>query len=595
MSFIVGANEVNACYQSVLRMQDMSKIFYVYCAISAVIFAYWLKVKVEDPTFPYFENSNPVLKIHTGQIRGHPLKTENGKSYYAFQEIPYAAPPVGELRFQEAIQPEPWSGILDTTKNTKVCYQKKPPLDDQTPDPRENEDCLYLNVFTPKLPLEETSSLLPVMVYIYGGIGQSGEPTEYNFDLFLEQDIVVVTLNFRSGALGLLTTKDGVFPANIALKDQNLALKWIQSNINYFGGDPSKVTLAGHSSGAVSVGFHVISKQSKGLLSRAILQSASPIAHLGITVDARHNAFAVGKALDPNFSFTNSSTDLLRLLEMFPAEKIMRTEIEVPPHLRGDLPYNVPANWTMTIEDPIEKNAFLTGPFHDDVKDGNINKVPILIGITDEEMIGIDLTPEMAASVDNNITCIVNSKANIKEENKLAFATELRDIYTKVPFQQNMTAFYKFNSDVIFASALIRHADLHSKHAETYFYQFSYKGHLNGLLKPLKRPPGLGRNGHCEELPYLYKYRWDPDVIPSPSDILTRKRLATLWGNFIKYANPTPSRDPVLENKIWPKVTPNELNYLDIDHNLSVRKDPRSYKAWKQRLEKYLEHPITTY
>nr|AIY68351.1 esterase [Leptinotarsa decemlineata] len=576
-------------------MQVMSKIFYVYCAISAVIFAYWLKVKVKDPTFPYFENGNPVLKIHTGQIRGHPLKTENGKSYYAFQEIPYAAPPVGELRFQEAIQPEPWSGILDTTKNTKVCYQKKPPLDDQTPDPRENEDCLYLNVFTPKLPLEETSSLLPVMVYIYGGIGQSGEPTEYNFDLFLEQDIVVVTLNFRSGALGLLTTKDGVFPANIALKDQNLALKWIQSNINYFGGDPSKVTLAGHSSGAVSVGFHVISKQSKGLLSRAILQSASPIAHIGITVDARHNAFAVGKALDPNFSFTNSSTDLLRLLKTLPAEKIMRTEIEVPPHLRGNLPYNVPANWTMTIEDPTEKNAFLTGPFHDNVEDGNINKVPILIGITDEEMMGIDLTPEMAASVDNNITCIVNSKANIKEEKKLAFATELRDIYTKVPFQQNMTAFYKFNSDVIFASALIRHADLHSKHADTYFYQFSYKGHLNGLLKPLKRPPGLGRNGHCEELPYLYKYRWDPDVIPSPSDILTRKRLATLWGNFIKYANPTPSRDPVLEKKIWPKVTPNELNYLDIDHNLSVRKDPRSYKAWKQRLEKYLEHPITTY
>ncbi|XP_074034306.1 esterase FE4 [Leptinotarsa decemlineata] len=288
----------------------------------------------------------------------------------------------------------------------------------------------------------------------------------------------------------LLTTKDGVFPANISLKDQNLALKWIQRNIIYFGGDPSKVTLVGHSSGAVSVGFHVISEKSKGLLSGAILQSSSPIAHFGITVDARHNAFAVGKALDPNLSFTNSSTDLLRLLKTFPAEKIMRAEIEVPPHLTGEsLPYNIPINWTMTIEDPKEKNPFLIGPFHDDVKDGNINKVPILIGITDEELIGVDLTQEMAAYVDNNITCIVNTRANIKEENKLAFATELRDIYTKVPFQQNMTAFYTFNSDFITANAVIRHADLHSKHADTYFYQFSYKGHLNGLLKPLKRPP----------------------------------------------------------------------------------------------------------
>ncbi|XP_074034305.1 liver carboxylesterase-like [Leptinotarsa decemlineata] len=129
----------------------MSKKLHIYSGLCLGILAYWIKSKLDSSKFPYFENGNPILKIHTGQIRGHPLKTENGKSYYAFQEIPYAAPPVGELRFQEAIQPEPWSGILDTTKNTKVCYQKKPPFDDQTPDPRENEDCLYLNVFTSKV------------------------------------------------------------------------------------------------------------------------------------------------------------------------------------------------------------------------------------------------------------------------------------------------------------------------------------------------------------------------------------------------------------------------------------------------------------
>ncbi|KAG5894956.1 hypothetical protein JTB14_023305 [Gonioctena quinquepunctata] len=573
----------------------MSKVTYIYIGLLVALLAYSLKLVLEKPKIIYFENGNPILQILNGKIRGHLLTTENNREYYAFQEIPYAAPPIGDLRFKAPIPANDWDGILETTKNTKVCYQKKPPVDDQTPDPRENEDCLYLNVFTTKLPTDGGADPLPILVYIYGGMFQSGEPTEYNFDSYLEQDIVLVTFNYRSGALGWLTTEDGVIEGNQALRDQNLVLRWIQKNIQFFGGDPKKVTIAGHSSGAACVGYHILSPKSTGLFRAGILQSSSAINTGALVVDQRYNAFALGRALSPNLSLKNSSDDLLKLLKTLPAAEIMRTNIDLPLHLWNTYDFSYPINSSVSIENPDDENAFLTGPFHDNLMDGKMNRVPILIGITDEEFLNQHLTTENAASWDNNITSIIINNERIKTENRVAYAKELIDIYTKVPFQKNLTAFYKLIADCIFSSPTIRHADLHSKYADTYFYQFSYKGPLNGLNRKLNRPPGLGKNGHCAELAFLYKYRWEPNVIPSPSDNLTRKRFARLWGNFIKYSNPTPSPDPLLQNVIWPKVTPNSFNFLDIDSKLSLKKDPRSYKEWKLRLDKYLEHPLATY
>ncbi|CAH2016046.1 unnamed protein product [Acanthoscelides obtectus] len=211
-----------------------------------------------------------------GDVKGKVLKTPNGLEFYTFLDIPYATPPVESLRFKRPLPPKPWKGILDATENKKICWNLA--IIDIEDDPRQNEDCLYLNVYVPKSP--SNKGLLPVMFYITGGMFAFNDGTfkswkPYNF---VERDIIMVAMNFRQGPLGLLTTNDGVIPGNLALWDQNMALKWVQKNIERFGGDPKKVTINGHSSGGAFATAHLLSKHSKGLsaelLPKAVLSQA---------------------------------------------------------------------------------------------------------------------------------------------------------------------------------------------------------------------------------------------------------------------------------------------------------------------------------
>ncbi|CAH1981748.1 unnamed protein product [Acanthoscelides obtectus] len=197
-----------------------------------------------------------------GTISGKVFSTPSAKEFYAFLDIPYASPPIGKLRFQKPLPPEPWKEVLNATENTKICWQLRLRSEKVENDPRENEDCLYLNVYVPKDPSENEP--LAVMVYIHGGMFSFNDGTfkSYKPYNFVERDIIMVSFNFRQGPLGFLTTNDSVIPGNVGLWDQNIALKWVQQNIEAFGGDPKKVTLMGHSSGAVSVTFHMLSKQS---------------------------------------------------------------------------------------------------------------------------------------------------------------------------------------------------------------------------------------------------------------------------------------------------------------------------------------------
>ncbi|CAH1183790.1 unnamed protein product [Phaedon cochleariae] len=581
------------CENILLIAVNMTEREIVLTALSALIFGYWLSTRLESSS----QNTvnNLVVQLPEGKIQGHISVTKGGREFFAFQEVPYAAPPVGELRYKEAVDPKPWDGILDTTKNTKLCLQKMPIFDDQTPDPRENEDCLYLNVFTPQLPDGGEVTALPVAVYIYGGMFQSGDPSEYDFSLFLEEDIVVVTMNYRAGALGFLTTGDGVIPGNLGLKDQNLSLKWVQKNIHLFGGDPSKVTLVGHSSGAISVGCHVISEKSKGLFRGAIMQSSSPLNHIGLQKDPRYRAYALGRAMSPDFTSKNTSEDLLRLLMSLPGDKLCRTDLEIPPNLNGVMLGVYPLLWGPVIEDPSDPNAFLSGPMHDDVVKGKMNKVPLLTGITYEEFTGIEIKKEFQVAVDNNITSLASHDANIKEENRLDYANDLKSFYTSVPFAKNLTALYKVIGDGLYTIGIIEHAYHHSKYADTYFYKFSYKGPINGLDKVINKEKGLNKTAHVDELPLLYSYRLDLDVTPSVTDNLLQKRIRKLWTNFVKYQNPTPNKDPLFENVIWPKVKPEEIEFFEIDEHVTLGKNPRFFHQWKARFDRYLERPLITY
>ncbi|MCV7179695.1 carboxylesterase family protein [Mycolicibacterium sphagni] len=209
-----------------------------------------------------------VVQTATGAVRG-----VVSPGYRVFEGIPYAAAPVGPLRFQPPQPAAPWPGVRDATKPGLRCIQ------DTSIDPDygrpTGEDCLNLNVWSPDGAIK--SSQKPVMVWIHGGSFLNGSADIYDARWLATQgDIVVVTINYRLGTMGFLAhpalSPDGNI-GNYGFADQQAALRWVHDNIAEFGGDPSKVTIAGESAGAMSVCDHLVAPDSAGLFRAAILQS----------------------------------------------------------------------------------------------------------------------------------------------------------------------------------------------------------------------------------------------------------------------------------------------------------------------------------
>lgn len=208
------------------------------------------------------------VKVEGGRLQG---TTREGVA--AFQGIPYAAAPVGELRWRPPEPAEPWKGVLAASDFAADCWQ----LPSEMPLQGPSEDCLYMNVWRPAMQPEKP---LPVMVFIHGGGLVRGAASWYPGQYLAQHEIVVVTFNYRLGRLGffahpaLARATSSEPRGNYGYMDQIAALRWVQRNIRAFGGDPTNVTLAGESAGGGSVLVHLTSPMSQGLFHRVIVQSA---------------------------------------------------------------------------------------------------------------------------------------------------------------------------------------------------------------------------------------------------------------------------------------------------------------------------------
>lgn len=216
--------------------------------------------------------TDPIATTRQGTVRGF----ERHALLY-FRGIPYARPPVGDLRFRAPEPPEPWEGVRDATEYGPNSLQSSIASDiPLPPQPRRpmSEDCLYLNVVTPGL-----SGSRPVIVWIHGGGFTTGSGADFAGRQLAERGVVVVAMNYRLGALGslalpALADRKGRF-TNFGLRDQIAALRWVHDNIASFGGDPDNVTIFGESAGGLSVGSLLGSPEAKGLFHRAIPQSGA--------------------------------------------------------------------------------------------------------------------------------------------------------------------------------------------------------------------------------------------------------------------------------------------------------------------------------
>jgi para-nitrobenzyl esterase len=220
----------------------------------------------------------PVVRTVEGAVQG---MVTNGVS--EFLGILFAAPPVGELRWRPPQDVTPWTTTLAATKFGKTCAQ---PVRGIFTRPSNNEDCLYLNVYTAD-PLPDATAKRPVMVWFYGGGLFSGESDDYDGSKLARRGgAVVVTLNYRVGAFGFFShpaiNGEGHPAINYGIMDQQAALKWVQRNIAAFGGDPGNVTIFGQSGGGSSVTSNLQSPLSKGLFHRAIVQSGVRIEYVSL-------------------------------------------------------------------------------------------------------------------------------------------------------------------------------------------------------------------------------------------------------------------------------------------------------------------------
>ncbi|XP_055589309.1 juvenile hormone esterase-like [Uranotaenia lowii] len=226
----------------------------------------------------YLCNPLPAVSIADGCVCGIERPTgfaAGGLSYDAFYGIPFAKPPVDQLRFANPVPIGVYKDIHNGSFPRGICIQKN----DFSPNAQiqGDEDCLHLNVYRPK----NMNGTLPVMVYIHGGgfIGGSAHPSYLGPEKFMSTEkVILVTPQYRLGVFGFLSTRDREAPGNFGLKDQVLALQWVQQNIGAFGGDPTQVTIFGSSSGASSVQFHMMSPSSEGLFSKAMMLSGSALA-----------------------------------------------------------------------------------------------------------------------------------------------------------------------------------------------------------------------------------------------------------------------------------------------------------------------------
>jgi para-nitrobenzyl esterase len=284
----------------------------------------------------------PTVTISEGTLAG---KSENGADLYL--GIPFAAPPVGSLRWMPPAPPQPWTGVRTATSFRSRCVQNSPA---KPVEKFRDEDCLYLNVYAPA----ERRNHLPVIVWIYGGGFMGGESQDHDGSVLARKaDAVVVTFNYRLGGFGLLSLpqldKESAAhtSGNYSILDQQAALRWVAKNIARLGGDPSKVTLMGESAGGMSVWDQVYSPSSVGLFSRAIVESGR-ISLLKSKEDEQRSGTSSGFLAA---SGCEKRADLLDCLRALSADQVFDASLQA---LRGGEEWNVIGDGVVMPRDMLE-------------------------------------------------------------------------------------------------------------------------------------------------------------------------------------------------------------------------------------------------
>jgi para-nitrobenzyl esterase len=451
-------------------------------------------------------STDPIVRIDGGLVRGADAAGVN-----SFLGLPYAAPPTGNLRWRPPQPAAGWSGVRDATTFGPSCPQAPSPF---APPGQFSEDCLYLNVYTPAA--RSSFGGRPVLVWIHGGGLEQDGARDYDGTKLAADGVVVVTINYRLGALGFLAhpalASHGA-AGNYGLMDQQAALRWVQRNIARFGGDPGNVTIAGQSAGGLSVLAQMVSPGARGLFQRAIVQSG--------TFALNQRPLAVAEAAGETFATAVGCAD------------------QSAACLRSAPVSDLVANFGVEIPGVVD-GAVLTQPIGTALARGQFARVPVINGIThDEELLFVDGL-KLTVSQGTNIPLAApldGSEATYEADIAQALgvsparAAAIAAVY---PLSANPTrpdeVFGLAVSDASFACpALQVDRQTAARGVPTYAYQFNDDA-APGF--------GLGQATHGAELPYLFDLPNSPVVLNAGQQALAAS-MRTDWASFAGTGNPS--------------------------------------------------------
>lgn len=531
--------------------------------------------------------SDIVIELDNGAVVG-----STAENSAVFKGIPYAKPPIGELRWRPPVELDPWPEAIQAKEYSSTAWQlgvdtklfvaeiinqsgfsvvKRnlfKAVFSKFGQSSESEDCLYLNIRTPR-GQEQTG--LPVMVWIHGGDHQdgSGNGFPYETDVFCDEGAILVTINYRLGVMGFLCHPELSLESshgtsgNYGMLDQIAALKWIQENIAAFGGDPKQVTVFGESAGGESVAHLLTSPLAEGLFQRAIIQSAAnsgQMIHQTSAVLHHDSGEQIGKKLADDLVPGSNQIQALRKL---PASEIMA-------QVRGEEKFSFRSFF------PVIDGVFLPMSPFQAFREGKEHDVPLLVGSNSDE--ASLFWPHMP-------TPLIEyrerepSVGQMKELIEFEFHEDgslINDVYEEI-MECDPVAQQELLGDSLFGAPAFYYASLHSrKNAGTFLY------HFNQVPPSSKQTAGAY---HAAEIGYVFDIK-SPVFPKSKSGKQLAAIMSQTWTQFAKSGNPNKASLPIWD--AFKNELPSWMIYGEYLGQGTIDKEPQ-YRVLNRRLERQLD------
>jgi para-nitrobenzyl esterase len=465
--------------------------------------------------------SSPVVATAGGLLRG---STAGGT--HEFLGIPYAAPPVGNLRWRPPQPAARWPGVRAATSFAPHCPQPGSPFGVAST----SEDCLYLNVYA---PAGGHLGNRPVMVWIHGGALVTGESDDYNPASLVRNGAVVVTINYRLGALGFLAdsalaSHSGGPSGDYGLMDQQAALRWVQRNIRGFGGNPRNVTVFGESAGGLSTLSQLVSPGARGLFQHAIVESGT----YALTQAPLASAESSGAAFAAKVGCTTIA-NTAACLRSVPVATILANENAggYQPNIDGDvLPQSI-------------GTALSSGQF---------SHVPVIIGTNRDEwrlFVGLDQAEGGPAVTAANYQSMIASTLGVPASVAAVIAAQ----YPLSDFSSPAVALGAVGTDAIFACNAQTAEDSLARYVPTYAYEFSDENAPEVFLPPEGFPYGAA---HASEIQYLFTL--NAEAFPAALTPAQQALAATMrgyWTNLATFGTPAAG---------WPRFSASHPVWRDL-------------------------------